>query len=81
MYNSFGPRVIAAGMLISDIDLDSALRNFPVSAYAPTSDSPEADIIHFENAFAASISDCGPDDILIICMDVTLVTPRLLKYC
>ena len=69
-YNSVGPRVIAARMRISDVDLDSALRIFQVFAYAPTFDSPEANIIHFENALATAISCRGPDDILTNCMDV-----------
>jgi len=43
--------------------------NFSISIYAPTSDSQEADIVHFEEALAAIISHCGLEDILVICMD------------
>jgi hypothetical protein len=42
-------------MLILDIDLGKPLRIFRISAYAPTSDSPEADITNFENSLTAAI--------------------------
>jgi hypothetical protein len=69
-YNYFGPRVIAARMLINDADLGGFFyRFFKFFAYDPTSDSQEVDITHFENALTSAISYCGPHDILIICMD------------
>ena len=42
---------------------------FQISAYAPTSDPHEANIVHFEDALAATISHCGLEDILVIWMD------------
>jgi hypothetical protein len=69
IYNDFGSRVIAAKMLVTDSNSGNVLRFFQISAYAPTSDSQEANIIHFEDALAKTISHCGLEDILVICMD------------
>jgi hypothetical protein len=45
------------------------LQIFQISTYAPTSDSHDADIVHFEDALATAISHCGLEDILVMCMD------------
>jgi hypothetical protein len=58
LYNHFWPTVIEARMLITDIDLGKPLRIFQFFAYAPTSDSPEADDTYCENALTASILYC-----------------------
>ncbi len=57
-------------MLVTDPNLGNVLRIFQISAYAPTSDSHDADISNFEDALAAAISFCNSEDILVICMDV-----------
>ena len=39
------------------------LQIFQILAYAPTSNSQETDVTHFENALASAISICSTDDI------------------
>jgi hypothetical protein len=72
LHNDFGPRVITTRMLINDADLGGFFYRFLkfLLMLHYLSDSQEADITHFENALTSAISYCGPNDILIICMDV-----------
>ena len=69
LFNDFGPRVIAARMLVKDPASGKDLGIFQISAYAPTSDSTDDDITCFETALAAAIAHRAPEDILVICAD------------